>query len=85
MPRKKVVKPTLKKLNANEAYEVGDFCYFISRYNKVLLGEVTSVNNKDSELSYTVVVQTDMKFMVVAHRHCSDNQSFLRKVKYKDL
>tara|TARA_R110002153_G_scaffold36023_2_gene106788 strand:+ start:3271 stop:3528 length:258 start_codon:yes stop_codon:yes gene_type:complete len=77
---KKVVKAAItKKLEINEKYVVGDLCYFLNHYNKILLGEVHKVH--ESEDAYTIIEQTQYKFNIVEHIFCRDSQKALKGVK----
>ena len=84
MARKNKKKTATKNKN-DEPYKVGDFCYYIDANNKVGFAEVTRVNVNYDQPVYNIVDQSSFRFAVVEHMFCSDEESFFKRKKRKDI
>ena len=62
----------------DDQYSVGDFCYYLSINNKVLLCEIKSVYQDEKELTYQVQDQINYRFATVEHRFCADTEKELK-------
>jgi len=66
----------------NDPYVPGDFCYFVTRQDsKPKFAEVINVSIVDDRPVYTLMEQSDQKYIVVPHENCSDSESEAKKIK----
>jgi hypothetical protein len=66
----------------NDPYVPGDFCYYVTRQeSKPKFAEVISISIIDDRPVYTVLEQSDQKYVVVPHENCSDSESVAKKIK----
>jgi hypothetical protein len=66
----------------NDPYVPGDFCYFVTRQDsKPKFAEVINVSVVDDRPVYTLMEQSDQKYIVVPHENCFDSESEAKKSK----
>jgi len=84
MAKKNKKKPATEN-KQNEPYKPGDFCYYLDVNNRVGFAEITNVNVNYKQPVYNIVDQTSFRFAVIEHMFCSDQESFFKRKKRKDI
>ena len=65
----------------NAPYKKGDYCFYLTKYNKTLFAEVYSVHENEDGPYYVLVEQHDCKFVTVEHKWCADDEKAFKGVK----
>ena len=65
----------------NEPYKKGDYCFYLTKYNKTLFAEVYSVHENEDGPYYVLVEQHDCKFVTVEHKWCADDEKAFKGIK----
>ena len=74
MKRKKKQKKEVVDRESIDQVEVGDYCYFLSKHNKLMWGEVHRVFEENDERILLIVEQTDFKYCTVPIKYCTFNE-----------
>ena len=65
----------------NAPYKKGDYCFYLTKYNKTLFAEVYSVHENEDGPYYVLVEQHDCKFVTVEHKWCADDYKAFKGIK----
>lgn len=80
--KSKKKKELVQRQDKNEPYKKGDYCFFVSNQNKIHFAEVHSaVFIEDTGHVYTLIDQTQFRFVTVHHDYCGDSELELKDIK----
>ena len=85
MPRKRIKQPETKTGELISVAEPGDYCYYLSKSNKPIFAEITSVRMEKDILIFQIICQVDFKFMWVPAMICAFDPKELKGKKRSDI
>jgi len=63
-------------------YKSGDYCFYLTRNNKVHFAEVRTVFENEGVNHYELIDQFDFRYVTVRGKHCADDEKALKGKKW---
>ena len=64
--------------NETIPYKSGDYCFYLTRNNKVHFAEVKAVHEDEGNYHYELIDQFEYRFVTTAGKHCADDEKSLK-------